>query len=203
MNYEKNSHNKVRRLVSLALLTALVVILQMLGSFITIGSTPISLTLVPIVIGAIILGPGAGAFLGAVFGVVVLSAGFSGKDWFTSMLLNISMFWTVMVCLVKGALCGAVAGWIAKALKEHETVGCMLAAISAPIVNTGVFALFMLTALRPGLEEFAVRVGSGGGNMVQVLFLVLIGINFVIEFAVNAALSAAIARITRAVLKPY
>lgn len=199
MKFEKNTQNKVRRMVTLALLTAIVVVLQLIGTVITVGSTPISLTLVPIVIGAIVLGPGAGAFLGAVFGVVVLAGGFSGRDWFTAMLLNISMFWTIAVCVVKGALCGAVAGWIAKALKNRTTLGCILAAVSAPIVNTGVFALFMMTALRPGLEEFTSMVG--GVNAVQTLFLVLIGINFVIELAVNAALSAAIARIVRAVSK--
>ena len=203
MKYEKNSKNKVRRMVALALLTALVIVLQLIGTVVTIGSTPISMTLVPIVIGAILLGPGAGAFLGAVFGVVVLAGGFSGKDWFTAMLLNISAFWTMMVCLVKGALCGAVAGWIAKALKGHKTLGCILAAVSAPIVNTGVFALFMLTVLRPGLEEFAVQIGKGGGNVVQILFVVLIGINFVIEFIVNTALSAAISRIVRAVATDF
>ena len=193
-----SNHGKVRRLVTLALLTALVVVLQTLGSFITIGSTPISLTLVPIVIGAILLGPGAGAFLGVVFGIVVLAAGLSGKDWFTNMLLNLRPFWTIMVCTVKGGLCGAVAGWIAKAFPHHLTIGSGLAALSAPIVNTGIFALFMLTVLRPGLEQFKVTVGSSE-NTVTVLFLVLIGVNFIIELIVNAALSAAISRIVKAV----
>ena len=193
------NHEKTRRMVTLALLTALVVVLQALGSFITLGSTPISLTLVPIVIGAIVLGPGAGAFLGIAFGVVVLSAGLSGRDAFTNMLLNVGPFWTFMVCLCKGALCGAVPGWIFRAMKSHWNIGCFLAALSAPIVNTGVFALFMLTVLRPGLDNF---VGSvGGGNAVTVLFLVLIGVNFLVELAVNTVLSAAIARIVKAAVK--
>ncbi len=199
MKYEKNTQNKVRRMAALALLTALVVVLQLIGTVITIGSTPISLTLVPIVIGAILLGPGAGAFLGAVFGVVVLAGGFSGRDWFTAMLLNLSMFWTIVGIMLKGIGCGAVAGLIAKALKEHMTFGCILAAISAPIVNTGIFALVMLTVLRPGLESFSAQIG--GSDAVQVLFLVLIGVNFLVEFAVNAALSAAIARIVHTVAK--
>ena len=190
------NHEKTRRLVTLALLTALVVVLQAIGSLFTIGSTPISLTLVPIVIGAIILGPGAGAFLGVAFGIVVLAAGLSGRDAFTNMLLNVRPFWTFMVCLCKGALCGAVPGWIFRALKEHLNLGCILAALSAPVVNTGVFALFMLTVLKPGLENFAGSVG--GGNLISVLFLVLIGVNFLIEMVVNAALSAGIARIVKA-----
>lgn len=199
MNQNRTSHEKVRRLVVLALLTAMVVVLQLLGSFITIGTTPISLTLVPIVLGAVLLGPGAGAILGAAFGIVALGAGFSGKDMFTSMLLSVAPFWTIVVCMAKGMLAGAVAGWIAKLLKKNLTLGCILAALSAPIVNTGVFALGMLTVIRPGLDAFVNSIG--GGNAVEILFLVLIGVNFLIEMVVNAVLSAAISRVAKAVTK--
>lgn len=71
----RKNHASVVRLTSLALLAALVVVLQTVASGIRIGPVPISLTLVPIVVGAILFGPGAGAGLGAVFGVVCLIAG--------------------------------------------------------------------------------------------------------------------------------
>ena len=58
---------KVMKMVQLALLIALVFVLQMLGSFIKIGPLPMSFVLVPIVIGAFLLGWREGAFLGFVF----------------------------------------------------------------------------------------------------------------------------------------
>ena len=58
---------KVVKMVQLALLIALVFVLQMLGSFIKIGPLPMSFVLVPIVIGAFLLGWREGAFLGFVF----------------------------------------------------------------------------------------------------------------------------------------
>ena len=76
----RKNHASVVRLTSLALLAALVVVLQTVASGIRIGPVPISLTLVPIVVGAILFGPGAGAGLGAVFGIVCLIAGITGAD---------------------------------------------------------------------------------------------------------------------------
>ena len=92
----------------------------------------------------------------------------------------------------KAVLCGLAAGLIAKALAKRETLGCILAALSAPIVNTGVFAIGMLTIFRPALQDFA-----NGSNAVYYLFIVMVGVNFLVEFSVNAVLSAAIARIVQ------
>ena len=57
-------NTKVRRMVGIAIMSAIVVILQLLGSFIKIGPVSISLVLIPIVVGAAMYGPTAGAVLG-------------------------------------------------------------------------------------------------------------------------------------------
>ena len=74
--------------------------------------------------------------------------------------------------------------------------GCIAAALVAPVVNTGVFAVGMLTVFRPILAQYA-----GGTDVVTYLFVACIGVNFLVEFAVNAVLSAAIARIVQVVRK--
>ena len=51
---KNEKHISVVRLTSLALLAALIVVLQTVASGIKIGPVPISLTLVPIVVGAIL-----------------------------------------------------------------------------------------------------------------------------------------------------
>ena len=61
MNNNNANHQKIRRLVGLALLTAIVAVLQAVGSSIRLGPIPISLVLIPIVLGAVLYGPGAGA----------------------------------------------------------------------------------------------------------------------------------------------
>ena len=70
-----NSQGKTRRLAGLALFTALIVILQLLGSFIRFGPVSVSLVALPIVVGAAVYGSVAGLWLGFVFGVVVLLSG--------------------------------------------------------------------------------------------------------------------------------
>ena len=184
--------DRIIRLTTLAILTALVIVLQTVASGIRIGPIPISLTLVPIVVGAVLLGPAAGAGLGAVFGLITIIAGISGADEFTNILWAASPFGLIVVAMGKAVLCGLVAGLIAKTLAKRETLGCILAALSAPVVNTGVFAIGMLTFFRPVLQDFA-----NGSNAVYYLFIVMVGVNFLVEFSVNAVLSAAIARIVQ------
>ena len=199
---KSKKHTSVVRLTSLALLAALVVVLQTIATGIKIGPVPISLTLVPIVVGAILFGPGAGAslgagaFLGGVFGVVCLIAGIAGTDKFTNLLWVASPFWLTLVCVGKAVLCGYVAGLVYKALSKNQTLGCIAAAICAPIVNTGVFAVGMLTVFRSILQDFA-----GGTDIVYYFFVAFIGVNFLVEFGVNAVLSVAIARIVQVVGK--
>ncbi len=66
----------ILKMVLMACLISIVVIFQLMGTFIKIGpSTSVSLVLIPIVIGSVLLGPVAGAVLGAVFGIVVLLSG--------------------------------------------------------------------------------------------------------------------------------
>ncbi len=200
MNSNKKTHEHIVLLTSMALLTAIVVVLQLVGSSFRIGPIPFSLVLVPIVIGAILFGPWAGAFLGAIFGVIALSGGISGTDTFTATLWSFSPFWTALTCLLKGAACGAVPGLVYRALAKRQTLACILAAVVCPIVNTGVFALVMLTALHTPLMQMAADYGWAG-NVTTVLFVTVIGVNFFVEFGINTVLSAAIARIIKAVQK--
>lgn len=64
-----------------AMLTALVIVLQLLGSFIRFGMFSISLVLIPIVVGAAMCGPAISAWLGLVFGIAVLLSGDAAAFW--------------------------------------------------------------------------------------------------------------------------
>lgn len=139
---------------------------------------------------------GRGAGLGAIFGLVTAIAGLTGADGGTQALIQANAFWTLATCIVKATAAGWVAGLVYRALRKHQTLGCVAAAISAPVVNTGLFLLAMTTVLRPSLEAWA-----GGTDLVYYVFVVLTGVNFLVEFGVNAVLSVAIARIVQVVGK--
>ena len=182
--------------MGLALLTAIVAVLQAVGSSIRLGPIPISLVLIPIVLGAVLYGPGAGAYLGGVFGVVVLIAAITGVDSFSALLWAASPFWMAAVCLGKGILCGFAAGLVYKALQKNKTGACLVASAVCPVVNTGVFALAMLTVFRQNLLQLA-----GGTSALYFLFITMIGVNFLVEFAVNVVLSTVVSRVAQVVLK--
>ena len=192
----KATHGTVFRLTALALLAALVVVLQTVATGIRIGPIPITLTLVPIVVGAILFGPAAGALLGAIFGVITLIPGITGVDQFTATLWNLRPFWTAVLCIGKGTLAGLCSGLVCRACGKRESLGCVLASLTAPIANTGTFAVGMLVLFRDVLVNFA-----GGGSILYLLFITFIGFNFIVEMAINAALATVIARIVQIVKK--
>ena len=72
---------KTQRLTGLALMTGIIIVLQIVASFIKFGPFTITLALAPIIIGAALYGAGAGAYLGGVFGVVVFIACAAGWDF--------------------------------------------------------------------------------------------------------------------------
>ena len=85
-----NSTEKTRRLVGMSIFTALVIVLQLVATFVKIGTFPVTLTLVPVVIGAALYGAGVGAWLGFVFGAVVLVACIAGADQGGAILWNLN-----------------------------------------------------------------------------------------------------------------
>ena len=179
-----------RKLTGLALLTAVVVILQFLGAFIRFGPFSISLVLIPIVVGAALYGVLAGAWLGFVFGLVVLLSGDAAA------FLVISPIGTILVVLLKGALAGLCAGAVYKALSErNETVAVIVAAIVAPVVNTGIFLLGCLVFFLPTVREWGQAMGFE--NVGTYMIVGLVGGNFLFELLFNVILSPVIVRLVR------
>lgn len=193
---------KTLRLVQLGLLSGLIILLQMYFVIPLPGSLTLSLVLVPIVVGAVLYGPRSGALLGGVFGVLVAVMAVQGRlGALTNMMVAYNALLTVAICVLKGVAAGFVPGLIAKAFKKRSFVGIVLAAAAAPIVNTGIFVAGMLTVFRGVMMEFADGIGMGGVNALYFAVVILVGVNFIIEFAANLILSPAIAGIVRGVKK--
>jgi len=177
-----------RKLVLLALFTAIVVVLQILGAFIRFGPFSISLVLMPIVIGAALLGAYAGVWLGLVFGFVVLVSGDAAA------FLAINPAATVFVVLFKGMLAGFVAGKLYKLLATFDrTIAAVVAAISCPIINTGIFIAGCYLFFLPTLTEWGVM--AEATSVTAFIFLSLVGVNFLLELGINLVLSPTIVRL--------
>lgn len=174
-----------KKLVGLALFTAIVIVLQLLGSFIRFGVFSISLVLIPIVVGAAVYGPVAGAWLGFVFGGVVLLSG--DANFF----LTYSIFGTILTVLVKGMAAGYCAGLVYRLFeKKSKYAAGIAAAIICPVVNSGIFFLGCLAFFVKAIEDM-----GGGGHVVSFIVLTLIGGNFLFELLFNVVLSPVVLRV--------
>ncbi len=174
-------------IVGLGLLTAIVIVLQALAIGIRFGVFNITLVLVPIVVGAALYGWKAGAWLGAVFGVVVLLTD-------AGAFLAINVPGTIITCVLKGALAGLVAGVIYNALEnKNKWAAVVCAAVAAPVVNTGVFligcSVFFLDTIKAWGE------GAGFDNVFVYMIVGFVGVNFLVEMAINLVLSSTIVRL--------
>ena len=175
------------RLTLGAILTALVIVLQLLGGFIRFGVFSISLVLVPIVVGAATCGPAMGGWLGLVFGAVVLLNGDATP------FMAVSIPGTIITVLVKGLLCGLCAGLTYRALAQWNRYAAVFAAaIVCPVVNTGVFLLGCAVFF---LETIAGWGAAEGYNTIQYMLFGLVGGNFLFELAFNLVLGPAIVRL--------
>ena len=187
MQTEK-SMNQTQRIVLMALFTALTAVLSYFGGFIKIGGlASISLTLIPVVLGSALCGAKAGAWLGAVSGVVFFLTA-DAAFWF-----GLSIPGTVITVLVKGIAAGLAAGVVYKLLEKYNRyVAVLVSAVVCPIVNTGIFLLGCLIFFMDTVRGGAAGEGMGVFGYLIVAF---VGLNFVFELVVNIVLSPAILKI--------
>lgn len=196
------SKKKVLKTVELAFLIALVVVLQIISALIPpiAGMVSITLTLIPVVVGGIMLGKRSGALLGFAFGVIVLINCMTALDPGGNILWNVNPFLTAAICLIKGTAAGFVPAVLYELISgkgnngTRKFIGTLVAALSAPIVNTGLFICGMILFFGETLKAWA-----GGTNIIQYIILGLAGINFLVEFSINILLSPALVRISTAV----
>ena len=188
MKFKSKNKMSTETLALGAILTALVVVLQFMGSFIHLGMFSISLVLIPIVIGAAMCGPLMGAWLGLCFGVVVIATG--GANLFFAF----SIVGTLVTVLAKGIFCGFSAGLVHNLLnKWNKTVAVVAASVICPVVNTGIFllgsALFFLPHANAIADMLAMDVTGFE------LFLALAMANFALELLMNILLSPVVVRL--------
>jgi len=231
-----------RKLVLLGLLTAIVVVLQVLAIFTRplFPAFSITLVLMPIVVGAALIGPLAGGWLGLVFGFAVLISGDAAP------FMAVDPFGTILVVLAKGAIAGLAAGYVYKMIEgKNKTLAAVAAAIVCPLVNSGVFIIGSYVFFIPTLTEwaasgeatyYAATVAESYGfynlsewyamqgfestgewlasrgfdsarqwaeasgvaiNVTRYIFLVLVGVNLIVELAINLLLSPTIVRLVQ------
>ena len=195
----KNKMSKLVKFTQLAVLAAIVVVMSFtpLG-YLKIGPLSIALVIIPVVTGAIVLGPGAGAFMGLVFGVTSFAQCF-GMDAFGTTLMSINPFFTFVMCIptrvLAGYLCGLIFKGVSKALsgKKSAEVSYPVSAVAGPVFNTLFFmsSLILLFGKTDFIQDLMASTGSA--NFVG-FFVALVGVNGLVEIASCFVVASAVSK---------
>lgn len=172
-------------LVFTALLTAIVVVLHLISTFVPpIGplQLQLNLVLIPVVIGAAMCGPWVATWLGLVSAIAILATPS------TALFYGWNVLGTIVTVILKGALCGLAAGYVYKLLSRfNRYVAVIVAALVCPVVNTGIFVLGCLIFFWEHISALA-----GETDAIYFLFFSFIGVNFFVELGSNIILSPAV-----------
>lgn len=192
-----------KQFVEMALLTAIIVLLAFtpIGYIRTLG-LEITLIVVPVTVGAVTLGPTAGAVLGAVFGITSFIQCF-GMSPFGAVLLGINPLSTFVVCVVSRVLMGWLTGLIYQGLQKATSVrrvSVVIVNLCGPLLNTFFFmgTLILLFYGSDYIQGLAESMGVSGPLAFVIAF---VGINGAVEavvcFIVGSAVSKALLTVNR------
>ncbi len=195
---KKHSFFSAKNVTALAVLLALVVVLQAFGGSFSIGMITLNFTLIPIVLGAIVLGAGAGALLGFASGVVVLVQVIIAPAGFYWIIWTNSPFITTCICLIKTTVAGFVAGFLFKALQgKNQLVAVFAASAVVPVINTGLFILGCMAMWD------TIALAAEGVNVFKFIIVSLVTFNFFVELAVNLVVAPALHTVYGVVEKQF
>ena len=139
----KNRTN-TRWLTQLALLVAVLLVMNYtpLG-YLQVGPLSMSLLTIPVAIGAMTLGPVAGAILGGVFGTTSFVSALRTPSVMSAAMLQASPVGTFITCFVARVLVGLCAGWvyigIKKLLPKNTKLCCAVGAVATPLPSGSCF----------------------------------------------------------------
>lgn len=163
----------IKKASTISVFLSSIIVLQTIASFVKIGSFPITLTLIPIVVGGAIYGRKAGFLLGITFGVVVDVMVIVGVDPGGAAMLSTRPVVTLVTCLIKGGLCGYLGALSYELIKNNKT-GIIVDAVVTPVVNTATLYISLIMFFDSSLSAML------GAFM---------SVNFVIELIINVLIA--------------
>lgn len=184
------------KMVRTALLTAIIFVMAFtpLGYFKT-GGLSITLLPVPVIIGAIVMGPMTGAVLGLAFGITSLIQCF-GLEPFGTALMGINPIGTILTCLVPRVLMGFLTGVIFAAfsrMDKKKLLSFAATSLLGALFNTVLFMSFLVLFFYK--TDFIQKIISGMGTSGAFSFaLGFVGINGLIEAVACCVLAGAISK---------
>ncbi len=189
---------KIREMAQLAILIALMVILAFTPiGFLKVGVIEITFLILPVAIGATVLGPIGGAILGGVFGLLSFVQCFTGS-LFGAFVLELNPVLTFLICMIPRILCGWLPGMLFRVLYQRDktkVVSFFAATLSTALLNT-IFFMGAIVLFFWQNDAFLGKMGEWGipTNSVWAFLVAFVGVNGVVEAVVNCLLGGAIGK---------
>ena len=198
------TNQDLRTLTRLALLVAIELVMKAVG----LGSVPMgplymSFLTLPIAVGAITMGPMAGAVLGGVFGAVSFYDAVTGASAMTGALFQGSPLHTFILCVGMRMLMGLLVGLIFQGLKKADHKGTwsyFVSSMAAPGLNTLLFMGYIVLAFY-NCDYVQSLVANKGASNPFMFVVLLVGVQGVAEFLVSGILGGIVARAVHKYLK--
>ena len=191
---ENKLNLSAKQITGIAILVALVIVLQAVGGTVSIGVVQLNFTLIPIVLGGILFGAWAGALIGLVCGIIILIQVIMGIVPFYTAIWTGDPIVVTFTCLLKTTVAGFLGGFVYKIIaKTNKVVATFVASAVVPIVNTALFiigCLFMTNSVY-GMAD--------GQNILIFILVSIVTFNFFIELAINLVVAPALNRVFKAI----
>ena len=187
----------IRRLTELALLVAIILVMKLTGlSSIPVGPLNMTLTMVPIAIGAMLTGPVAGAVLGLVYGFTSFYDAVSGGSVMTGVFFQLSPIHTFLLCVGMRVLVGLGAGLIFKGLQKVDptkTICYFLTGLCTPLLNTILFMGYIVAVFYK-TDFIQDRVTALGATNPFLFVVLLVGVQGLVEALSGALVGGGVAK---------
>lgn len=205
MEKVKKTFFTAKNIATIGVLMALVIVLQMFCGSINIANLiTLNFSLIPIVLGAIVLGPVAGALLGFANGIVILIQVILTPTGFYYIIWTYSPIITTLICIVKTTVAGFVGGIVFRLISKKNTLAATFtAAAIVPVINTALFVLGCLCMTDTILIYQDTMPDYDGMNIFVFICVGIVTVNFFIEFALNLIVSPALNSVYRVVEKQF
>lgn len=203
---KRRSKLSIQRMVLAAILTALIVVLSFtpLG-YLKIGTVEITFIMIPVAIGAIVLGPWWGLFLGGVFGTTSFIQCF-GYSVFGTALMGVNPIGTFFLCMIPRLLVGLLTGLIYKAiskLDKKKYVAVSLSSVCAAVINTLFFTILFVLFFR-GADISNSPLGMNFAQQsIMDLVLLIITTNSIIEILACGIIGGAASKVVTRFIPSY
>ena len=180
-------------MVRLAVVTAIIILMAFTPiGYLKYGPLSITFLQIPVVVGAIVLGPASGTFLGGVFGATSLAQCF-GLDAFGTMLFGLNPVGTIILTMIPRILMGFISGLIFKGLYKVDKTrlaSYAITTLSGAILNT----LFFMSAFVIFFYDTVMSMAAEAGKSLFPFLVTMVGLNGVVEALVCFVAGAAIAK---------